>query len=131
MATQKTVKGAKEPLTFVGGFAINPNTNGNSFSANNRNVVITVVGTGTVVVHMSQQAANKEIDFSAASTADNSHSIPVLADLGALAPNKYVLSAVVAGETKQFELNVNICTQIGIEQTVGTPDVLLTITDNQ
>ena len=125
MASSKSALGGKVGLTFTGAFA--DSGTGNSFSINNRNVLIAVVGTGEVVVHGSIQSG--DVDFSAASTIDNVHAVMELKDYSVI--SGYVLSGVVAGETKIFEVNTNFLSSIGIEIVAGAPEVMLVLTDNQ
>ena len=122
----KLVQGGGTALTFTGAFADSGNS-GNCFSVNNRNVLITVVGTGEVVLHGSMQ--KDEVDFSAASTITNTHAVMELKDYSVV--GGYALSAIVAGETKIFEANQNFLSWVGIEIISGTPEVLLLVTDNQ
>jgi len=128
MSVYKEVQfiGSDFPLVFAGGFAQSP-AGGNAFAIPQRNVIVTVVGTGTVVIHGSAQALPP--DFSATSTISNSHAVIVVADYS-LATNQYVTSIIVAGATKICELNTNFLTWMGIQVTAGSPEVIVTITDN-
>jgi len=128
MSVYKEVQfiGSDIPLTYSNGYAQAPG-GGNAFAVPQRNVIVTVSGTGTVVVHGSAQALPP--DFSAASTISNSHAIIVGADYS-LTTNQYITSIIVSGSTKIVELNTNFLTWIGIQRTSGSPDVIVTITDN-
>lgn len=114
------------------GYAINPFTGGNAFAAADFiDAVLTVVGTGTIIVAGSAQEIPP--DFSAASTITNSYTPIALADYS-LATSPILDGAtgvVVAGVTKLVELNTNLLTWIGINRSVDTVDVLLTETNNQ
>jgi hypothetical protein len=91
---------------------------------------ITVVGTGNIVIHGSEQEAPP--DFTAASTINNSHVEIMLADY--TTPNLYysgTAGVTVAASTAIVELNTNLLTWICIERTAGTADVLVTYTNNQ
>lgn len=120
-------------LEFDGsGYAINPFTGTNAFTAADFiDAVLTVVGTGTVIVSGSAQELPP--DFSAVPTITNSHTPIALADYS-LATSQILAGSAgvtVAGVTKLVELNTNLLTWIGINRSINTVDVLLTETNNQ
>lgn len=135
MATDKKIYWipyvAGTSLTFdVGGYAIHPDTLENAFAVPERNVVLTVVGTGNVVVYGSAQELPP--DFSVASTITNSYVPIMLADY--TTPSTYYAGGAgvtVAGTTAIVELNTNMITWIGIERSANTVEVLVTVTDNE
>lgn len=111
-------------IVFTGGFS-QP-----FFVGDQMTVLVTVVGTGNIVVHGSAQEAPP--DFTALSTITNSHAEIVLADYSVF--NTYYnggAGVTVAASTALVELNTNLLTWISFERAVGTPDVLLTITNNE
>lgn len=122
------------PLEFDAGFAVNPSANGNipgnAFAAKDfRNILITLVGTGTVKFHGSIQ--NLPPDFTAGSSIFNSHAPIMAADYSL--PNTYWAGAtgvIVSNETKIVELNTNVLAWFGIERSDDTVDVIVTVTDN-
>jgi hypothetical protein len=96
-----------------------------------RDLLLTIVGTGTVNVYGSCQELPP--DFSAASIITNSYVPITLADYS-LADVKYSggLGATVAASTKIVELDTNILTWIAIKRGAqDTCDVLLTLTNAQ
>lgn len=120
-----------DALTFdVAGFAINPADGTNAFfGADFRNVLLTVVGTGTVFVLGSEQRLPP--DFSVGSTIQNTWAPIVTADYSV--QNTYydgTTGVIVAGETKIVELNTNMVTWFAIFRSVDTVDVLATVTNN-
>ncbi len=130
----KFIPGTGEALTFnaISGFAINPFTNDTSicFSGDFRNQVLTVVGTGTVIVYGSTQ--KDPPDFTAPSTITNSYAPVMLADYAAVGTYYVGASGVpVAGATKIVEVNTNVLTWVAIHRSANTVDVKLTQTDNQ
>lgn len=111
-------------IVFTGGFS-QP-----FFVGDQMTVLLTVVGTGNIVVHGSGQEFPP--DFTTSSTITNSYVPVVLADYSIF--NTYYnggAGVTVAGSTAIVELNTNLLTWISLERVVGTPDVLLTITNNQ
>jgi len=123
-------------LTFNAGngFAINPIAGAatqNAFAASDfRDILITAVGTGTVIVYGSTQKTPP--DFSAASSITNSYVAITLADYSIA--NTYYNGAsgvAVTGSTKIVELNTNLLTWVAFHRSVDTVDVLLTITNAQ
>ena len=123
-------KGIKLDFDPVTGFAINPMLNTAVFSADYRDILLTAVGTGTVVVYGSCQ--KDPPDFTSASTITNSYVPIVLADY-ALVNTYYAGTAgiTVAGATKIVELNTNLLTWVAFHRSVNTVDILLTETDAQ
>lgn len=130
------INGSKA-LTFLtpAGFAQNPGSipagqPGNAFNAKDFvNIIITMVGTGTVKFHGSAQ--DTPPDFSVASTLLNTHAPIVSADYSI--PNTFYAGAtgiVLANETKIVELNTNLLSWFAIERSVGTVDVIVTVADN-
>lgn len=121
----------KGQLTFdAGGYAINPFTQTNAWDAADFiDVVLTVVGTGTVLVYGTAQEIPP--DFSSASTITNSKVGIVTADYSV--QNTYYdgsTGVVVSSSTKLVELNTNLLSWVGIHRSVNTVQVLMTITDN-
>ena len=123
-------------LTFNAGngFAINPFAGAatqNAFAASDfRDILITAVGTGTVVVYGSTQKTPP--DFSAASSITNSYVAITLADYSIA--NTYYNGAsgvAVTGSTKIVELNTNLLAWVAFHRSAETVDVLLTITNAQ
>lgn len=109
--------------------AINPEDETAIFGGDFRNLLMTVVGTGTVIVYGSTQ--KDPPDFSAPSSILNSYAPIVLADYSL--SNTYYDGAagvVAAGDTKIVELNTNLLTWFAIHRSVDTVDVLITETDN-
>ncbi len=124
------IPGSGEKLTFDAGtdFAINPDgQNSICFTADHRNQVIGIVGTGTVTVYGSMQKA--PVDFTAPSTIDNLYAVIVLADYS-LSSSNYVTSLSVTNATKIAELNTNLLTWIAIHRSANTVDVKLIETTN-
>jgi len=118
-------------LSFnIGGFAVHP-VGGNAwFGSDFRNILLTAVGTGTIIVYGSAQKVPP--DFSAPSTITNSYVPIMLADY--TTPNTYYAGGTgvaVAGSSALVELNTNLLTWIGIHRSADTVDVLLTETNNQ
>ena len=113
------------------GFAINPDgQTAIAFAGDYRNQVLTVVGTGTVIVYGSCQKTPP--DFSQAVTIDNSYVAVMLADY--TTPNTYYAGGAgvsVTAEAKMVEINTNLLTWIGINRSADTVDVKFTETDNQ
>lgn len=136
MATDKLIEFIpEEPGTHLAfnagsGFAVNPGTGSDAFAAAQRNIIITVVGTGNIKVYGSAQELPP--NFNAASTIDNSYTPIILADYStqAIYYNGSV-GVTVAGATKIVELNTNMLTWIAIKRSVDTVQVLVTISDNQ
>lgn len=96
------------------------------FVADFRDIVITAVGTGTIQV---LATADKEIvDFTIASTIDNSYANVVIADL--TVPNTYSTSLVVSTSTKLGEINTNLVGWICLTRTAGSVDAFVTYCDN-
>lgn len=131
----KFIPGTGEELTFdISGFAINPDTNNASnnaicFAGGFRNQVLTVVGSGTVIVYGSTQKTPP--DFTAPSTIDNSYAPLVLADYSI--QNTYYNGATgvaVVAATKIVEVNTNVIVWMAIHRSAGTVDVKLTESDN-
>ena len=115
-------------IAFVGGFAINPGDNGNAFAVSQRNVIVTVIGSGTIKIHGSNDRLPP--DFTVTSTILSSHTSPIVAADYSLASSQYVTALTVSNSTKIFELNTNLLTWIAFERTSGSPDIKITITDN-
>lgn len=118
-------------LSFnVGGFAVHP-VGGNAwFGADFRNILITAVGTGNIIVYGSAQKTPP--DFTTASTITNSYVPIILADY--TTPNTYYAGGTgvtVTASSAIVELNTNLLTWIGIFRSVNTVDVILTETNNQ
>lgn len=91
-----------------------------------RDVVLTIVGTGTATILAS---ADKEaVDFTTASTIDNAYATMVIADL--TTPSAYATSLVVSGDTKLGELNTNLVCWIAVTRSADTLDAYLTYCDN-
>lgn len=119
------------PLTFDGNnFAIDTQTGNAFFSGDFRNAVLTVVGTGNVIVYGSTQKTPP--DFSSPSTPTNSYASIVLADYS-LANTYYAgnTGVTVSGSTAIVELNTNLLTWVGIKRDDLEVDVILTFTNNQ
>lgn len=124
------------PFEFgVDGFAINPNaegsTPGNAFSAKDfRNILLTLQGTGNVIVYGSIQ--NNPPDFSIASTITNSYVALMLADysIANTVYNGATGATVAAGATRTVEVNTNVITWFAIHRSADTVDVISTVTDN-
>lgn len=128
----KFINGGK-PLTFDPNteFAINPeNQNSIAFAGDYRNQVLTISGTGTVVVYGSCQ--KDPVDFTQPSTISNSYVAITLADYS-LVQTYYAGSTgvTVIASTVVVELNTNLLTWIGINRSGGNVDVKFTETDNQ
>jgi hypothetical protein len=121
-----------KPLVFnVGGFAIDPQSENAWFGGDFRDLVLTVVGTGTVKVYGSAQQLPP--DFTLPSTISNSYTPIALADYS-LATNTILAGSAgvtVAGATKLVECNTNLLTWIAIERSADTVQVLLTETNAQ
>lgn len=96
-----------------------------------RDVVLTIVGTGTATVLGSAQknAADTPPDFTASSTISNSFITTVIADIGVA--STYATSLVAAGNTKMGEVNTNLLTFICVTRSVDTLDGFITVCDNQ
>ena len=127
----KHIPSSGAALTFDAGtgFAINPqNETAIAFSGDFRDLLLTVVGTGTVIVYGSTQL--NPPDFTAASTITNSYVPITLADYS-IADTKYdgATGAVVASATMICELDTNLLTWIAIHRSADTVDVLLTETN--
>ncbi len=122
--------GEKLDFDAGSGFAINPqNETAIAFAADFRNQVLTVVGSGTVIVYGSIQKTPP--DFTAPSTIDNSYAPIVLADYSV--QNTYYNGAsgvAVSGSTKIVELNTNVLSWVAIHRSANTVEVKLTETDN-
>ncbi len=127
----KFIKGG-EALDFdaESGFAINVEGDTSiAFAGDFRNQVLTVVGTGTVIVYGSCQKAPP--DFTQSSTIDNSYAPVMLADYAAV--GTYYVGAAgvpVSNATKLVEINTNLLTWVAIHRSVDTVDVKLTESDN-
>lgn len=128
----KYIKGGDKLVFNAAGYALNEQAQtAIALAADFRNQVLSVVGTGTVIVYGSAQ--KNPPDFTQASTIDNSYTPIALADYS-LVTNNYLAGAAgvtVAGETKLVELNTNLLSWIGIFRDSATVEVKLTITDNQ
>ena len=91
-----------------------------------RNVVITLVGTGTVSV---QGTADKDVvDFTSASTLSNSYATMVIADM--TAASTYATSITVSSSTKLGEVNTNLVTYVSLTRSADTVDCFVTLSDN-
>lgn len=103
--------------------------------SNFRNVGLTVVGTGSVSVLASKSAPSggidgtKEIDFTQPSTIQNSYAQVAIYDETVIT-NNWVLSLVVAGETKLGELDINELSWICLIRDTDTVDASVTVSDN-
>lgn len=99
-------------------------------AADFRDIDITVVGTGTVVVYGSAEknADDTPPDFTAASTISSAYAPMVIADLGT--PNTFAASIAVVGATKIGEVNTNLLTWICVERSESTVDAYITVCDN-
>lgn len=135
MAVDKSLKFLNngEPLDFgVNGFASNKNGGNAFFVGDSRNVLLTVVGTGSILIHGSAQ--REEVDFTAPSTITNSHATIVTADYS-VANTFYdgATGVTAAANTVIVELNTNLLSWVGIERVglVETVDVIVTEADNQ
>lgn len=122
--------GRKLDWDSVSSFAINHDLeNAVCFAGGFRNQVLTVVGTGTVLVYGSTQKTPP--NFNSASTIDNSWFLVTLADYSV--PNTYyagATGAVVSTSTKAVELNTNVLTWVGLHRSASTVDVKITESDN-
>ena len=100
------------------------------FVGDYRDIVLTIVGTGTASVLGTTEllASQEPVDFTAASTIDNSYVPVVIADLGVA--NTYATSLIAAGNTKMGEVNTNLLTWICVTRSVGTLDAFITSSDN-
>lgn len=122
-------------LTFdvATGFAINPNNEtAIAFSADFRDIVLTVGGTGTVIVYGSAQKSPP--DFTIGPSITNSYVPIALVDYSLVGSGAYypgATGAVVAGTAMIVECDTNLLTWIGIHRSAPTVDVLLTITNAQ
>lgn len=120
-----------EALAFdaVSGFAENDQGQTAWFGGDFRNLLITLVGTGTIIVYGSAQ--QNPPDFTAPSSITNSYTPIVLADYSLA--NTYYAGATgvtVAGATKIVELNTNLLTWFAIHRSANTVEALATETDN-
>ncbi len=124
------------PLNFdIAGYAINPDNNNAFFGADHRDLLITVVGTGNVLVLGSAQKLPP--DFSSPSTITNSWVYITTADYS-IPATFYAGNAgvTVSASTKLVELDTNELTWVAIFRTNGEGegdivDVLLTETNAQ
>jgi hypothetical protein len=91
-----------------------------------RDVVLTIVGTGTATVLAT--ASKEVVDFTAASTIGNAFATMVIADM--TAASTYATSLVVAGATKLGEVNTNLVGWVCITRSADTLDGYLTYCDN-
>jgi hypothetical protein len=111
-------------------FAINSD-GGNAWAVKDfRNIIVTVVGTGTVYIHGSAQIDPP--DFNSASTIDNSHALITTKDYAIqnIYYNGSVGIVVGGGATKIVEVNSNVLAWLAFERTVETVDVIVTVSDN-
>ncbi len=120
------------PLAFDTGtgLAIHPGNALNAFAGGERNIILTVVGTGTITVNGSVQELPP--DFASPSTLSNSYTPIALADYS-LATSPILAGSAgvtVAGATKIVELNTNLITWFSIERSIDTVEVFVTVTDN-
>ncbi len=124
---------ADDRLEFnLDGFAVNPDTKDAWFGGDFRDIVMTLVGTGTVIVYGSAQRLPP--NFAAASTISNSYAPIALVDYSLEGSTAFIPGATggtVANETKLFELDTNLLTWIAVKRSVNTVDVLLTETNAQ
>lgn len=101
-----------------------------------RNVGLTAVGTGSITVLASKQYpsggkdGNREIDFSAPSTIDNSYTQVVVYD-ETITTGNWVTALAVSGSTKIAELDINELTWICLSRSGGGVDAFITVSDNQ
>lgn len=95
-----------------------------------RDIDLTIVGTGNVVVLGSAERNDDDAppDFSSPSTITNSYAAMVVADLTTV--NTYTTALAVAGATKIGEVNTNLLTWICLSRSTGTVDAFVTATDN-
>lgn len=131
MRDLKYLKGG-EQLDFdaITGFAINPQSETSiAFAGDYRNQVLTLVGTGTVVVYGSAQKTPP--DFTSASSITNSYAPVVLADYS-LVNTYYAGAAGIAlnNQTKIVEINTNLLTWVAIHRSANTVEVKFTETNN-
>lgn len=98
-----------------------------------RDVVLTIVGTGTATVLGSalvpKTSTATPVDFTASSTITNPYATMVIADL--TTPSTYATSLAVTGATKMGEVNTNLLTYICVTRSVNTLDAFITVCDNQ
>ena len=98
-----------------------------------RDVVLTIVGTGTATVLGStlvpKTSSATPVDFTASSTITNPYATMVIADL--TTPSTYATSLAVTGATKMGEVNTNLLTYICVTRSVNTLDAFITVCDNQ
>src|ERR1035437_3630373 len=125
-----------EKLTFNhagrggGGWAINPQgKNAICFAGDYRNQLITIVGTGNVLIYASAQRLPP--DFTLPSTIDNSYTTVMSADYQAVGTYYTGAAGVaVSSSTKIVEINTNLLTWIGIHRSAEGVDVKITEGDN-
>ncbi len=123
--------GQKLNFDAVSGFAENPQgDNAICFAADSITQVLSIDGTGTVIVYGTNQKTPP--DFTAPVTIDNFF-VPIqLADYS-LANTYYngSVGAVVSSSSMMVELNTNLLTWVAIHRSANTVEVKLTETDNQ
>lgn len=91
-----------------------------------RDVVLTIVGTGTAAVLCSCDA--EVPDFTAPSTITNSYKALVIADLAV--PNTYATTLIAAGNTQMGEVNTNLVRWICVTRSINTLDGFISACDN-
>lgn len=131
----KWIPGTGAALTFdaITGFAINPsNETAIAFAADFRDVLLTVVGTGNVIVYGSTQ--KDPPDFTIPSTITNSYAAIRLNDYTTIGAGSFLdgtTGITVAGATAIVELDTNLLTWCAIHRSANTVDVKMTITNAQ
>lgn len=111
------------------GFAIPPAGGDAFFAGDWINVLLSVVGTGSVILYGSTQ--KNIVKFSAPSESLNMYAPIVLADYSTSQVYYDGATGVtVSDQTKIVEANTNLLTWVAIKRT-GTPDVILTVTNIQ
>lgn len=99
------------------------------FVADFRNIVLTIVGTGTATVLGSVEKTTEPVDFGSPSVLGNTYAEIVIADL--TVAGAYATTLIVAGATKLGEVNTNLLTWIQITRSAGTLDAFITVCDNE
>lgn len=94
-----------------------------------RDVVLTIVGTGTAtILGSADTTTGLVVDFTTTSTLANSFTSIVIADLGV--PNTYATTLAATAETKIGELNTNLMAWICVTRTASTLDGFISACDN-
>lgn len=117
------------------GFAIFPtgqNLQNAFWSGDFQNIVLTIVGTGTIVAYGSTQLSPP--DFSAPVTIDNSFTPISLVEYALTGTNAYhdgATGVTVSGSASLSEFDTNLITWMSVHRSGNTVDVKLTLTNTQ